>query len=101
MTYLITFACYGCHLHGDPGGSVDRAHHLPGSRLVEPDSRWVAWARYEMNQRHYLLDEPRRQAGLHSIIERSSNRDWQLLAAHVRTTMFMCCWRQKLGPKGS
>jgi REP element-mobilizing transposase RayT len=45
----------------------------------------VAWARHEMNQPHYALDEPRRQAVLHSIIERSSNRDWQLLAAHVRT----------------
>ena len=85
MTYLITFACYGCHLHGDPGGSVDRAHSLPGSRLVEPDSRWVAWAQHEMKQPHYLLDEPRRQAVLHSIIERSSKSDWRLLAAHVRT----------------
>ena len=24
VVYLITFACYGCHLHGDPSGSVDR-----------------------------------------------------------------------------
>jgi REP element-mobilizing transposase RayT len=85
MTYLITFACYGCHLHGDPEGSVDRAHNLPGSRLVEPDATWVAWARHEMKQSHYLLEEPRRQVVLHSIIERSSNRDWRLLAAHVRT----------------
>lgn len=85
MTYQITFACYGCHLHGDPEGSIDRAHNLPGSRLVEPDSRWVAWARHEMNQPHYLLDEPRRRVVLNSIIERSSTRHWQLLAAHVRT----------------
>jgi hypothetical protein len=35
--YLITFACYGCHLHGDPSGSVDRHHNLPGGRLSEAD----------------------------------------------------------------
>jgi REP element-mobilizing transposase RayT len=85
MTYLITFACYGCHLHGDPEGSVDRAHNLPGSRLVEPDSKWVAWARHEMNQPPYLLDEPRRQAVLAAIVDRCSNREWRLLATHVRT----------------
>ena len=27
MTYLITFACYGCHLHGEETGSVDPAHN--------------------------------------------------------------------------
>ena len=37
VTYLITFACYGCHLHGDESGSVDREHNLPGSRLVTGD----------------------------------------------------------------
>jgi REP element-mobilizing transposase RayT len=85
MTYLITFACYGCHRHGDPGGSVDRAHNLPGSRLVAPDSKWVAWARHEMIQPPYLLDEPGRQAVLVAIVDRCSNREWRLLATHVRT----------------
>jgi REP element-mobilizing transposase RayT len=85
MTYLITFACYGCHLHGDAGGSVDRAHNLPGSRMVEPDTKWVAGARHEMNQPPYLLDEDRQKAVLTSIVARCSNRGWHLLAAHVRT----------------
>jgi hypothetical protein len=31
VTHLITFACYGCHLHGDESGSVDREHSLPES----------------------------------------------------------------------
>jgi len=35
VIYLITFACYGCHLHGDPSGAVDRHHNLPGGRLLE------------------------------------------------------------------
>jgi hypothetical protein len=35
VIYLITFACYGCHLHGDESGSVDREHSLPGTPVVE------------------------------------------------------------------
>jgi len=37
VTYLITFACYGSHLHGDESGSVDRNHNVPGHRLVPAD----------------------------------------------------------------
>jgi len=37
LTYLITFSCYGSHLHGSENGSVDRDHQsdqrsLPCSR---------------------------------------------------------------------
>ena len=53
--------------------------------MVEPDTKWVAWARHEMNQPPYLLDEDRRKAVLTSIVARCSNRGWHLLAAHVRT----------------
>ena len=31
MTYLITFACYGCHLHGSESGSVDHEHYVQGT----------------------------------------------------------------------
>jgi len=34
VIYLITFACYGAHLHGDESGSVDRKHNLPGGRML-------------------------------------------------------------------
>ena len=39
MTYLITFACYGCHLHGSESGSVDREHNVRGTPLLEVDLR--------------------------------------------------------------
>jgi hypothetical protein len=39
MVYLLTFACYGCHLHGDEAGSVDRGHNVPGSPLVDAPIR--------------------------------------------------------------
>jgi hypothetical protein len=37
VRYFITFACYGCHLHGDESGSVDQRHNLPGSGELEAD----------------------------------------------------------------
>jgi hypothetical protein len=37
LTYLIPFASYACHLHGEEAGSIDGQHNLPGGRLVEPD----------------------------------------------------------------
>jgi REP element-mobilizing transposase RayT len=85
MTYLITFACYGCHLHGDSTGSVDPNHNIPGSRLVEVNEKRTAWVRSRMDQPPYSMDQPQRQAVLASLVERSLNRKWTLLAAHVRT----------------
>lgn len=85
MIYLITFACYGAHLHGYESGSVDRNHNLPGSRIVEPLAGRVSAAVYAMNQPPYVLDRARSEAVLGSLRERCSERGWSLLAAHVRT----------------
>ena len=85
MTYLITFACYGCRLHGDESGSVDREHNLYGSRLAEPDAKRAAAACERMDQTPYVMDRSRREAVLAAILERCSDCHWNLLAAHVRT----------------
>jgi REP element-mobilizing transposase RayT len=82
---LITFACYGCHLHGDELGSIDRQHNLPGSRLLEANPLRVSVERQRMDQPPYGMDKRRRDAVLASVLERCSNRAWTLLAAHVRT----------------
>jgi REP element-mobilizing transposase RayT len=86
MIYLITFACYGCHLHGDATGSVDRKHNLTGSRLAAPDPKRVAAELLQMDQTRYSMDESRRLAVLAALTERCSDRQWILLAAHVRTS---------------
>ena len=83
MTYLITFACYGCHLHGDSIGSVDPDHNIPGSRLVAANTSRKAWERSRMDQPPYSMDQPRRQAVLASMVDRCLDRKWHLLA--VRT----------------
>lgn len=84
MTYLITFACYGCHLHGDSTGSVDPDHNIPGSRPIDANVRREAWERSRMNQPPYSMDQPRRQAVLTSMVDRCLDRTWDLLAVHVR-----------------
>ena len=85
MTHLITFACYGCHLHGDVSGSVDRGHNLPGSRLLEADLKRFSAESRKMDQPPYGMDRSRRQVVLAALRERCLQRHWTLLAAHVRT----------------
>ena len=84
MTYLITFACYGAHLHGDESGSIDRLHNLPGSRAIAADAGRAALERRMMNQPPYSLDQQRREAVLAAILRRANQRDWTIFAAHVR-----------------
>jgi len=86
VTYLITFACYGCHLHGSESGSVDRKHNSPGTTVLEVDSARGAAEREHMDQAPYSLDQTRRDAVLEAIREVCAHRGWCLLAAHVRTT---------------
>jgi REP element-mobilizing transposase RayT len=85
VIYLITFACYGAHLHGDDAGSVDRNHNVPGSPMIRPHPGRSTAAGHAMKQAVYVLDQSHRDAVLASLIERSSERGWTLLAAHVRT----------------
>ena len=60
MTYRITFACYGCHLHGSESGSVDPAHNVPGTPILERDSARTAFEEQRMDQSPYHLDQIRR-----------------------------------------
>jgi REP element-mobilizing transposase RayT len=84
VTYLISFACYGAHLHGDESGSVDRLHNLPGTRAIAADAGRAALERRLMSQPPYSLDQLRRDAVLAAFLQRASLRGWTILAAHVR-----------------
>jgi len=92
VTYRIPFACYGCRLHGDAAGSVDRWHHAPGTPLVEEHPARTAFEEERMDQLPYDLDLARRDLVLQAIqgvcaLSRTScaHRGWKLLAAHVRS----------------
>ena len=86
MTYLITFACYGCHLHGSESGSVDPAHNAHGTPILDNYPARVAAETQRMDQPPYRLDQTRRDAVLEATQEVCAHRGWSLLAAHVRTS---------------
>jgi REP element-mobilizing transposase RayT len=86
VTYFITFACYGSHMHGANQGSVDRSHNHYRAPLAKPNPRRLAAEFRLMDQPPYELDEPRRQAVLEAIMNRSKQSGWLLTAAHVRQT---------------
>jgi hypothetical protein len=55
VTYQITFACYGCRLHGNAAGSVDRWHNVPGTPVVEEHLARSSFEEERMDQPPYLL----------------------------------------------
>jgi REP element-mobilizing transposase RayT len=99
MIYLITFSCYGCHLHGAESGSVDWQHRLRGSPLLPVDPERAAAERRRMDQSPYALDESRRAVVLAAIQEVCAFRGWQLFAAHVRSTHVHCIVKADARPE--
>jgi REP element-mobilizing transposase RayT len=85
VTFLITFACYGNHLHGSENGSVDPAHNSHGTPILEANPARVTSEIDRMDQLPYTLDQPSREAVLAAIQNECAYRGWTLLAAHVRT----------------
>jgi REP element-mobilizing transposase RayT len=83
---LITFACYGCHLHGSESGSVDREHNVRGTPHLEVNSARAAAEGKRMDQAPYTLDQTSRDVVLEAIQEVCGQRGSSLLAAHVRST---------------
>ena len=69
LAYFITFTCYGCWLHGDERGSVDREHNAPGTPFVPADDAHRGAMRERMDQPLYLMDATRRAAVLDSMVE--------------------------------
>ena len=86
VIYMITFACYGYHLHGSESGSVDREHNARGTPILEFDPVRVAAEKRRMEQPLYDLDQIRRDAVLEAIQEVCACRGWSLLVAHVRSS---------------
>jgi hypothetical protein len=81
--YLLSFRCYGISLHGDPRGSVDRAHNTPGSRFLAPNLARQQFERTIMTESAYDLNESCRWIVLAAIQELCDERKWPLIAVHV------------------
>jgi REP element-mobilizing transposase RayT len=86
MTYLITFSCYGDHLHGDERGSVDPNHNHYRTRIIHPDSTRLAKEHADLTHPPYHLDAPRRDIVLNAICEVCAHHSWWLHAVHVRSS---------------
>ena len=87
LAYFITFTTYGTWLHGtDKGmGSVDQEHNAYGTPYVEADAARVQSERDAMTQPPYVLDAPRRTIACDAIVAIARDKEWSLLAAHVRS----------------
>ena len=85
LAYFITFRTYGTWLHGDPRGSVDPSHNIPGTPKLPPDERWVGAARKRMLEAPFELDVLARDVVAAAIRERCEVAGWHLVALNVRT----------------
>ena len=80
MTYFLTFSGYGTHLHGDERGSwKNGAAH-------EPHAAYQQAMRDLMTQAPFVLTHQTRPLALDALVALAARREWQLLAAHVRST---------------
>ena len=95
MTYLITFACYGSHLHGNQSGSVDPAHNVPGTPTLEADSARAAREEQGMAQSPYHLDQVRREAVLEAIQEVCRYRGGVCWRSMCEAITCIQLWKQK------
>jgi REP element-mobilizing transposase RayT len=84
--WLITFSCYGQHLHGDERGSVDRRHNQPGTATLPTDEPRQRTESALMKEAPYHLDSTARRLVLRAVREACAYRGWILDACHVRTT---------------
>ena len=86
LAYFITFTCYGNRLHGDGPYAVDREHRTVDGPYLAPDRERFRASAESMVQEPYALDAVRRRLVLAALREVCQNRNWLLLAAHVRST---------------
>jgi hypothetical protein len=86
LAYLITFTCYGTRLHGDPDGSIDRLHNTYDMPRLTGNPSRVRANLARMSEAPYRLDQVSRRVVLEAIQSACSEKEWDLIAAHVRTT---------------
>jgi REP element-mobilizing transposase RayT len=85
LAYFITFTTYGTWLHGSSKGSVDRQHNIVGMPVLEHDTGREQYERRQMSEPAYSMTPVEREIVCQAIVELSLERDWRLVAAHVRS----------------
>lgn len=85
LAYFLTFSTYGTWLHGSPKGSVDDEHNTYGTPYLERDGKRERHMRDAMAQPPYVMTPSEREIVCKSIVDLAAERDWRLLAVHVRS----------------
>jgi REP element-mobilizing transposase RayT len=85
MAYFLTFTTYGTWLPGKAKGSVDDEHNFFGTPFVEADAQRERQAREAMTQPPYVMGLAEQLIACKAMVELSRERDWDLLALHVRS----------------
>ena len=87
LAYFLTFTTYGTWLHGTEKGlgSVDRHSNMYGHDYVAPDAQRAAQSHEMMSQPMFVMSEPERRIVCDAIVSLAYEKQWNLLAVHVRT----------------
>ena len=84
-SYFLTFTTYGTWLNGSPKGSVDREHNAFATPFLDRNSGRANQERQLLDQPPYTMSGPEREIVCEAIMTLCLERDWRLLAAHVRS----------------
>jgi len=85
IAFFLTYTTIGTWLHGREQGSVDKTHNKVGSLRIQPNAQRQDANEERLSNSKYLLDPPRRKIVLNTLKEVAVHRNWNLLAAHVRS----------------
>lgn len=83
--YFLTFRCYGTWLHGDPRGSIDRAHNAPDTPLQDPNARREKHERALLRNPPVILRHAEREMIAGANREHCEHRYWHLWTLNVRS----------------
>jgi REP element-mobilizing transposase RayT len=83
--YLITSTTYGARLHGSAKGSVDDEHNVYGTPLVQTNLQRERRSQKTMSDTAYTMSPVEREIVRDAIVSLAAERQWLLLAVHVRS----------------
>ena len=85
LAYFITFRTYGTWLPGNPRGTVDTHHDLPGTPYAPVAAHRALSGERLLLHPPITLDAEERALILRSVRQVCDHRAWTLYAAHIRT----------------
>ncbi len=83
--FFLTFTTYGCHLHGDERGSVDRRHNEFDSPRVGPSGELEDYERGKLIDEPFVMQDEHQLGAAFAIRQLCQAHAWELYALNVRT----------------